>query len=350
MVVFVDGKPLFLHLARERRAGCEQSSVVIRVELYEWFRLGPAEVIRAEGRAHLCTKYNIFSDAANAVHLHLFGERPVYWDEYEIYVRFVGPVRREHLGDLECRFYAASMPVHTRASPRLAAQVVEPLRMEDGTGEWIRIGLLRPFAPHPRLYAVTRAEIESKVAELISQERHHMNRGNAQQRRVRWRVHGPAQREGGAPAADERSAAAPRLAGAPGAGGASSSSQPVPRDCAKTPPPIRAAAAAMLSPVKPKAGSADADLQDLDAVELPSTSLAADVHPLSRPVPAPLDREAAEEPPARPNETLAFLLGAQISRRQLPNSTVSVSTPCESCTLPRARATCRRSTSCCSAA
>ncbi|EOD18257.1 hypothetical protein EMIHUDRAFT_196411 [Emiliania huxleyi CCMP1516] len=206
-MVSFENAPLYLHLARTRNT---RDAAIVRVHLYEWFRLGPAEVIKAP-REHLCRTYSSFNEAAALVSRELYGELLVFWEAWEIYVR-LGPVQREHLGTLECRVFVHSRKaLYTRASPRLAAHAVVPLPEEDGTGEWVQIGLLRPFVP-PGI-VISRAEVEAKVEELISEGRHNMSRnsGGARGRRHKG-VHRPDQQaEGGCP--DGHAAPASRLGG-----------------------------------------------------------------------------------------------------------------------------------------
>ena len=175
MVVLQDSRSLYAHLACTRGSA---RAVVVRVDVYQFFRLGPAEVVRAP-LPSLCKSHGSFGAAATAVHLALYKRRPVYWDEYEVYVRGLGPTCRARLGNLSCRFYVGDRTIYTGASPSLAARVVEPLRDEDGTGEWVRLGHLRPFVP-PGL--TSPVDIASQVNELIDQEQHHMCRGGSRQR------------------------------------------------------------------------------------------------------------------------------------------------------------------------
>jgi len=181
---------LYAHLDRERG---RRNAVVMRVRVYEHFRLGATDVIEAP-HEDMIKSYTSFAEAAAAVHKRLYGDadaRPesIYWKDYVAYIRHSlphssdsnrahqpagdGPFNRSHRrATLPCRFYIEGITSYTHASPELADLEVESLRTSDGSGEWVRVGHLRPFVPP----GVGLAAIPGLVKRAIQNKRHHQRR------------------------------------------------------------------------------------------------------------------------------------------------------------------------------
>ena len=204
-MVRILGDCMYLHLARTRSVAAQR--VVLRVRLWSWFELGATDVVEAP-HADLIRSYASFPEAAAAVHRRMYGTRVVYWNEYEVCVRWgaTAGLDPRHRGSLRCRFYVDGDCIDTHASPLFADVAVTPaapekttpppaeridLRLLAGTSslvwEWVPIGLLRPFVP----LNTPRAAIEAELQLQISQERHHMNRGGAKGEAHRRRLPAP---------------------------------------------------------------------------------------------------------------------------------------------------------------
>ncbi|EOD10300.1 hypothetical protein EMIHUDRAFT_216028 [Emiliania huxleyi CCMP1516] len=184
---------LYLHLERERG---RFKRVVLRVRVWDWFRLGATDVIEAP-HEDMIKSYTSFTEAAAAVHKALYrnadtAPENVCWNDYVAYIRSSlpqssdsnrahnpagdGPFNRSRRrGTLPCRFYIVGITSYTHASPELASVKIDSLRFSDGSGEWVRAGHLRPFVPD----GVELAEIDPLVRRQIRFDQHHMRRSNS---------------------------------------------------------------------------------------------------------------------------------------------------------------------------
>ena len=189
---------LYPHLQGERG----RRKVVMRVRVYEHFRLGATDVIEAP-HEDMKKSYKCFASAAAAVHKALYGSadsRPenIYWTDYVAYIRHSlprcgdsnrshnpagdGPFNRsQRRGTLPCRFFIEGVTFYTYASPELADLEVESLRSSDGSGEWVRVGHLRPFVPP----GVGLAAIPWLVKRAIQNKEHHQRRSYSVRKRLR---------------------------------------------------------------------------------------------------------------------------------------------------------------------
>ena len=140
---------------------------MLRVRVWDWFRLGATDVIEAP-HEDMIKSYTTFTEAAAAVHKALrnadTAPENVCWNDYVAYISHSlpqssdshrahnpagdGPFNRSRRrGTLPCRFYIEGITSYTHASPELASVKIDSLRFSDGSGEWVRAGHLRPFVP-----------------------------------------------------------------------------------------------------------------------------------------------------------------------------------------------------------
>jgi len=166
---------LFLHLSPPGR----EDGVLLRCVMFDWFRLGATEVVRAPAAVKVRRYHSTFPEAASAVAVALSGRRSCYWKEYMVYVRCDLPqpfTSAPGCGTLQCDFCLDGQSMlATHASPSLAALEVTSLSSDDGSGEWVEAGLLRPFVPRGTAPAI----VARRVADDISKRKHHMSHSNA---------------------------------------------------------------------------------------------------------------------------------------------------------------------------
>ena len=177
---------LHLHLAETRgRADA------VRLVAGQWdgFRVGPTVVAAAPSHFRLQISHPSFASAAAAVQRARGRTRTtVSWEDWVVYIRILSPpgkLDRSKLADLKCRYFIDGGTTYSTASPKLAALVVESLQDEDGTGEWVTLGSMRPLVPTPPgvtdlvawSLGPARRTIEAECNRRISAGEHHMSRG-----------------------------------------------------------------------------------------------------------------------------------------------------------------------------